>query len=314
MKLTKTLKLSAAAFTLFAAAPLLAEEAPAPHLDTTGAAEATTAATASGPAMWKVADEDTTIYLFGTVHILPKDIEWFDVTISDALAKSDMIVTEVPMDPKSEAEMATLVQKMGMLPPGTKLRSLLNKQQRASYEAAFSKLGLPPQMADRFDAFKPWFAGLNLSMLPMLVNGYSPEMGVEKVLLAKAGDKPQGALETAAFQFSIFDNLPEDKQIAFLIQAAEGVGEATEMLNRMVSEWVKGDADTLAAIMNEGMDDPVLMDALLHSRNANWAEWIANRMDQPGTVFIAVGAGHLAGEKSVQELLAAKGIVTMRVK
>lgn len=314
MKLAKTLKLSAAAFTLFAAAPLLAEEAAAPALDAALAAATTATATASGPAMWKVADEDTTIYLFGTVHILPKDVEWFDMTISDALAKSDIIVTELPMDPKSEAQMATLVQKVGMLPAGTKLRSLLTKEQTAAYEGAFKKLGLPPQVADQFDAFKPWFAGLNLSMLPMLMNGYSPETGVEKVLLAKAGDKPQGALETAEFQFGIFDNLPKDKQIAFLIEAADGVGEATAMLNSMVSEWVKGDADKLAAIMNEGMDDPVLMDALLHSRNANWAEWIAKRMDQPGTVFIAVGAGHLAGEKSVQDLLAAKGIATTRVK
>lgn len=312
MKLTKTLKLSAAAFTLFAAAPLLAEEAAAPALDAAPAAAAATAA--SGPAMWKVADEDTTIYLFGTVHILPKDVEWMDITISDALAKSDIIVTELPMDPKSEAQMATLVQKVGMLPAGTKLRSLLTKEQKAAYEAAFTKLGLPPQVADQFDGFKPWFAGLNLSMLPMLMNGYSPETGVEKVLLAKPGSKPQGALETAEFQFGLFDNLPTDKQVAFLIEAADGVSEATEMLNRMVSEWVKGDAEKLAAIMNEGMDDPVLMDTLLYSRNANWAEWIAARLDQPGTVFIAVGAGHLAGEKSVQELLAARGIITTRVK
>ncbi len=308
MTLNRVLALTVAPFALLASVPALADDqaaAPAP---------AAAATTASGPAMWKVADADTTIYLFGTVHILPKNVEWMDTTISDALAKSDIIVTELAMDPKSEAQMAPLVQKMAMLPAGTKLRSLLTPEQTAAYEAAFQKLGLPPQVADQFDGFKPWFAGINLSMLPMLMNGYSPETGVEKVLLAKAGDKPQGALETAEFQFGVFDNLPRDKQIAFLIEAADGVDEATEMLNKMVGEWVKGDAEKLAEIMNEGMDDPVLMDALLHSRNANWAEWIAKRMDQPGTVFIAVGAGHLAGEKSVQELLAAKGITSTRVK
>jgi uncharacterized protein len=268
----------------------------------------------AGPAMWKVADEDTTIYLFGTVHILPKEVEWLDVTITDALARSDMIVTELKMDPGSEAELQRLTMTKGMLRPGTKLRSLLTPEQTATYEAAFATLGLPPMVAEQFDAFKPWFAGLNLSMLPLLMSGYTPDQGVEKVLLAKAGDKPQGALETPEFQLSLFDGLPQEAQIAFMIEAAEGVGEAKTMLDRMVAEWLKGDADTLAAIMNEGMNDPVLMDMLLHSRNANWAEWIEQRMAQPGTVFIAVGAGHLAGEKSVQDMLTAKGITVSRVK
>ncbi|MFN4038311.1 MAG: TraB/GumN family protein [Erythrobacter sp.] len=311
MKLSSMLKLSGATFTLFAAAPLLAEDTAAPA-EAVSVQAAATAAT--GPAMWKVADEDTTIYLFGTVHILPKEVEWLDVTITDALAKSDIIVTELPMDPQSEAAMAPLVQKLGMLPQGTKLRSLLTKEQTATYEEAFTKLGLPPQVAEQFDTFKPWFAGLNLSMLPLLMSGYTPDSGVEKVLLAKAGNKPQGALETAEFQFGVFDNLPQEAQIAFLMEAATGVEEGKTVLDRMVAAWVKGDAEQLAAIMNEGMDDPALMDALLHSRNANWADWIAERMEQPGTVFIAVGAGHLAGEKSVQDMLAAKGIASTRVK
>lgn len=311
MKLSSMLKLSGATFTLFAAAPLLAEDTAAP-VEAVSVQAAATAAT--GPAMWKVADEDTTIYLFGTVHILPKEVEWLDVTITDALAKSDIIVTELPMDPQSQAAMAPLVQKLGMLPQGTKLRSLLTKEQTATYEEAFTKLGLPPQVAEQFDTFKPWFAGLNLSMLPLLMSGYTPDSGVEKVLLTKAGNKPQGALETAEFQFGVFDNLPQEAQIAFLMEAATGVEEGKTVLDRMVAAWVKGDAEQLAAIMNEGMDDPALMDALLHSRNANWADWIAERMEQPGTVFIAVGAGHLAGEKSVQDMLAAKGIASTRVK
>ena len=62
------------------------------------------------------------------------------------------------------------------------------------------------------------------------------------------------------------------------------------------------------------MDDPKVAEALLYNRNANWANWIKTRLDQPGTVFIAVGAGHLAGAKSVQDLLTQKGIKVTRVK
>lgn len=304
MKLATLLTLTAAPFALFAASPALADH----HAgDETAAAPMT----AKGPALWKVADEDTTIYLFGTVHVLPQGIEWYDETIDQALTGSDMIVTEIPMDAASEAAMGQLAQTVGSLPEGTTLRSLLTPEQTTTYEAALASLGAPPAA---FDQFKPWLTGLTLSLIPLMQQGYDPSAGVEKVLLSKAGDKPQGALETAEFQLGIFDSMPQDAQITFMMEAAEGMAEVAPMLDRMVSEWAQGDPDQLAAVMNEGMTDPAVAEALLYSRNANWAEWIDTRLDTPGTVFIAVGAGHLAGARSVQDYLAAKGITTQRVK
>ncbi|MEL6708598.1 MAG: TraB/GumN family protein [Pseudomonadota bacterium] len=267
---------------------------------------------AKGPALWKVADEDTTIYLFGTVHALPEGIEWYDEDIANALTASDTLVTEIRMDAESEQAMQMTAMQKSMLPAGTTLRSLLDEEQTASYEAALGGLGLP---APAFDRFEPWMAGLTLTMLPLLQQGYSPDSGVEKVLLTKAGDKPQDALETAEFQLNIFDSLPQDKQIAFLMEAVEGIDKAKETLDKMVAEWVEGDADGLAELMNEGLEDPAIAEALLYDRNANWAEWIDARLDTtPGTVFIAVGAGHLAGKKSVQDLLAERDIEVERLQ
>lgn len=305
MKLAKLLAFTAAPFALFAANPALADDHVAAD------ASATTAAVRSGPAMWKVADEDTTIYLFGTVHVLPEGIEWYDDTIADALTGSDMIITEIPMDSASEAAMQQLTMSKGMLPQGTTLRSLLTPEQTSIYETALSKIGAPPEA---FDPFKPWLAGLTLTVVPLMQQGYTPGAGVEKVLLSKIGDKPQGALETAEFQLGIFDGMEQDAQVTFLMEAAAGMDDVKLMLDRMIAEWAKGDADQLAEIMNEGLSDPAVAEALLYSRNANWAEWIETRLDTPGTVFIAVGAGHLAGAKSVQDYLAEKGITTSRVK
>lgn len=304
MKLTSLLALTVAPLALLAASPALADH----HAATETAAAP---AMAKGPALWKVADEDTTIYLLGTVHILPEGLEWYDAAIAEALNGSDMIVTEIPMDAASEAAMGQLAQKVGTLPAGTTLRSLLTPEQTATYEAALAKLGAPPQA---FDQFKPWLTGLTMSIIPLMQQGYTPGAGVEKVLLSKVGDKPQGALETAEFQLSIFNGMDQAAQITFMMEAIEGMDEAAPMLNRMVAEWAEGDADELAVIMNEGMTDPAVAEALLYSRNANWAEWIDTRLDQPGSVFIAVGAGHLAGAKSVQDYLATKGITVTRVK
>jgi uncharacterized protein len=305
MKLASLLALTAAPLAMFAASPALADNHAATE---TAAAPATTG---TGPALWKVADEDTTIYLFGTVHVLPQELEWYDATIATALNGSDMIVTEIKMDKASEADLQELSMKLGLLPPGTTLRSLLTPEQAATYEAGLAKLGAPPEA---FDPVKPWLAGLTLSLLPLMQQGYDPNSGVEKILLAKAGTKPQGALETAEFQLGIFNNMPTEAQVAFMMEAVEGMDEIKPMLDRMVAEWAEGDAAELANIMNEGMTDPAVAEALLYSRNANWAEWIDTRLDEPGTVFIAVGAGHLAGAKSVQDYLAQKGITVARVK
>ena len=302
MKLSTLFSLAVAPLALLAANPALAQD----HAGHTSAAPAE-----KGPALWKVADEDTTIYLFGTVHVLPKNIEWYDATIAKAFDSAGTIVTEIPMDAASEAQMAQLTQAKGMLPAGTTLRSLLNAEQTAAYTAAMGKIGVP---VEAFDPIKPWLAGLTLSILPLMQQGYDPNSGVEKVLLAKAEGKEKGALETAEFQLGIFDGMTQEAQVAFMMEAATNIDEVKPMLDSMVAEWSEGDAEGLAAIMNEGMSDPAVAEALLYKRNANWAEWIDTRLDTPGTVFVAVGAGHLAGAKSVQDYLAQKGIMVTRVK
>ncbi|MEO1221530.1 MAG: TraB/GumN family protein [Pseudomonadota bacterium] len=307
MKLTSILTASVAGLALLATSPAYADDhAAAPE------GEMALPSGPEGPAMWKVSDEDTTIYLFGTVHVLPKELEWYDAEIDAALSSSDTVVTEIMMDAASEAGMQQLAQQRGVFTDGTTLRSLLSEEQTATYEAALAGLGAPPQA---FDPLKPWLAGLTLSILPLMQQGYDPNAGVDKVILSKAGEITQDALETAEFQIGIFDGLPQDAQVAFMMEAVEGMPKVKETIDGMVAEWVEGDPDGLAEIMNADLTDEKLADALLYSRNATWAEWIENRLEStPGTVFIAVGAGHLAGDKSVQDYLADRGIQSERVQ
>lgn len=301
---TSRLLACAAPLTLLMAAPAFAE--------TTEVAPAAPVAAPAKPALWKVADEDTTIYLFGTVHILPEGIAWQGGPVGEALAASDVLVTEIPSGPEADAAMAQIVMTKGKLPDWTVLRSLLTDEQKTTYEAALAKLGMP---AAAFDEFKPWMAGLTMTIVPLMQQGYKLDAGVEEGLIALAGpDKPREALETVEFQLGLFDGMDQAAQIEFLMAAATTVDEVKPMLDAMVAEWAEGDADGLAAIMNAELGDPAVAEALLYSRNANWAEWIDARMEQPGTVFMAVGAGHLAGARSVQDLLAERGIATDRVQ
>ena len=314
MKSFTPLTSTVAALALFSGAPAFADAHADAHNDAQADAthETTTLPVGpEGPALWKVADEDTTIYLFGTIHLLAPGTKWYDAEIAGALNSADTVVTEVKMDPQSELAMQQIAMQRGMFTDGTTLRSLLTPEQTTAYEGALSGLGVP---AAAFDAFEPWIAGLTLTMLPLMQQGYDSNAGVDRIILAKAGSKPAEALETAEFQLGLFDGLPQEKQVAFLMEAIESMPDAAGTLDAVVGEWVEGDADGLAVLMNEGLNDPELAEALLYTRNANWADWIDARLDTPGTVFIAVGAGHLAGERSVQDYLSQRDIETMRVQ
>ena len=262
-----------------------------------------------GPALWRVADADTTIYLFGTVHALPRDKEWFDARIQRAFDASDEMVTEV--DVRDQSTSTAAMQAAGLLPEGMSLRDMMTPDNRRQFEAALVGLGLPVGALDRME---PWLAALTMSLLPLLRQGYQTESGVELALSAKAGEaKQRDALETIAQQIELFDGMPMEAQLAFLAKTVSAMPEAKPSLDAMVTEWLEGDAAQLAALLNAELDDPVLYARLLTQRNARWAEWIEQRLQQPGTVFVAVGAGHLAGADSVQRQLAKRGVKVERV-
>ena len=279
---------------------------------TTPIAAAAPVAASTGPALWKVADDDTTIYLFGTVHALPKDVEWFRGPVAQALSSAQVLVTEIPVGVLKQPEIQQAFVARATLPEGQTLRGLLNAEQRTTVEAAMGKLGVP---AEAFDKFEPWFAAITMATIPMLKAGYTMEAGVENAVEGKVpATVKRDALETVEEQLKLFDEMPQQAQIAYLLSVAEQIDRVVPSMNAMVAAWAKGDAEGLAKLMNEELDDPVLAERLLYARNRNWAEWIEARLADPGTVFIAVGAGHLAGANSVQDYLGKEGLTVTRVQ
>jgi uncharacterized protein YbaP (TraB family) len=262
------------------------------------------------PALWVIKDEDTTIYLFGSIHVLKPGLGWFDDGVKTAFDSSDQLVLELVEPPAAEAQ--ALFGKLAMDQQGKTLRSKMNDADRAVYDAAMGKLGIP---APAFDPFEPWAAGIAMSLMAMQKYGFDPNSGVEKQLTAaaKVSNKPIAGLETAEFQLGIFDTLPEAEQIAFLVETAKMIDDTNSMMEKMVNMWGSADTESLAQLMNEGMTSRTLYDALLTNRNANWAKWISAQMKKPGVTFMAVGAGHLAGSTSVQALLPAYGLTATRV-
>ncbi len=263
------------------------------------------------PALWKVQRGKSVIYLFGTVHALPKNVPWMDGKVADATEQADTLITEI-LD-KDPSAMRSVVMQTAMLPQGQTLRAKLTPASKASLEKVLAADGLP---AAAFDAFRPWYAAVALSTLPLMKSGYDPTNGVDVVLSGRFKDakKAHEALETPEYQLGLFNQLPESAQIRYLDEVLKDADKIPDDLAKMIKEWKAGHADELARLMNEDESDPVLLKLLLIDRNKAWARWIKARLTKPGTVLLAVGAGHLAGKGSVQDQLATMGIKVARVQ
>lgn len=264
------------------------------------------------PALWSVRDDDTTIYLFGTVHVLKPGVQWFDGGVKRAFDGSDELVLEI-LEPTDAQAMATTMAQAAMARDGIKLSDRLSPDLRQRYQAAMTANGLPWQM---FEAFNPWMAGMALSVQPLEKLGYQAELGAEKTLTvaAKAAGKRVSALETVEQQLGYFAGLPMAQQVKFLGVTIDGLPDMDSQFARLIRHWQQGDPERLAQEMNESLEaTPELAQVLLIDRNIKWALWIKGRLARPGTVFVAVGAGHLAGKGSVQDQLEQIGLEAVRV-
>jgi len=269
---------------------------------------------AGRPALWAVSDADTTIYLFGTIHLLPDNFQWRTTKFNEAVTGSQQLMVETIVDDKNPTKLMSVMAGMAFakdLPP---LRDRVPPAQRPALDAAVKKSGMPVQALDQM---KTWAAAFILLGNRYRELGLKGGEGVESVLrndFSGAG-KPIGELESNAEQLGFFDRLPEPAQRQLLEGAIEQGNGMDIEFKGMLKAWSRGDVTGIARTFDKDLSgSPALQHALIQQRNANWSKWIEQRMAEPGAVMIAVGAGHLAGKDSVLELLKKDGYSVRRVQ
>lgn len=294
-------------FAIASAVLVLPGKARAQEIAPAAVAGSIPAATGSGPAIWVVRDADSTLYLFGTVHVLRPTTAWGSAKVDAAFSSASDIYFEVS-NPEDQAALVPLIQQYGVSSE-TSLSSLLTPAEVAELDSAAKTIGASAAQLDRL---RPWLAGLSLSMAPLIKAGYDPTSGAEHILKmrAEAAGKPIHGFETLDEQVRILAVLPEAEQLQFLRSTLESFDDATTELDALVDAWSTGD---VATIQHLGVDEmkaeaPAIYDAFLTRRNAGFADDIQGLLAGSGTAFIAVGAAHLAGPDSVQAMLEARGV------
>ncbi|MCJ8190199.1 TraB/GumN family protein [Sphingomicrobium aestuariivivum] len=240
-------------------------------------------------------------------------VEWFNDEVKTSYDAADQVVVEL-VPPENPAEMQPLIMKYAIDMTGTPLSAELSEEGRAALHATLAQMGAPAQA---FDMFKPGFANIALTAGLMPGMGFEEGLGVDKTIIAAANadGKPIHQLETMEEQMAVLTaSIPEEEQLAMLEQTLAEIDEMDDTLEAMLAAWKTGDEAHFVELFSEMNDQSeAFYDAMLTNRNAKWAEWIDARMDEPGTVFVAVGAGHLMGNDSVQVMLGEKGIASRRM-
>lgn len=265
-------------------------------------------APASGePAIWRIADADSEIWLYGTVHVLPPELRWRGPRFEAAFAAAEELVTETDTQDTSYAD---LVARHGRLADGGPgLGGLLDAPTRTRFERVACELGIDPQtMAND----RPWFAAVRLSFAYAVARGHSPDAGVENVLApeARAAGKVLSYLETPSQQIQTLAGLPPGDELRFLAVTLRQIEQEADSLEDTDALWARGDTAALGRLLDVQLREagPVAFDALITRRNTAWAAEIERRLAGSGRIFYALGAAHLVGEHSVVAMLRARGI------
>jgi uncharacterized protein YbaP (TraB family) len=270
-------------------------------------------AQAAKPALWEISDPDTTIYLFGTIHLLPEQLRWRTPAFDNAVAQSQQLVVETIVDQQNPQSIAAAEMSLGFkrgLPP---IAQRVPPAKLPKLRAAIAKSGVPEKV---FDQMKTWLAFVQLAGVQFREMGLKGTNGPEEILRQQflSAKKPIGELETNVEQFTYFDRMSEKSQRQLLEGALEE-GDANKEFGGMVAAWKRGDVKEIEVTFNRDLSaTPEVRDLLLRQRNANWTKWIEQRLAQPGAVLVAVGAGHLAGKGSVIDMLRRDGYQVRRLQ
>ncbi|HEY2358175.1 MAG TPA: TraB/GumN family protein [Phenylobacterium sp.] len=262
---------------------------------------------AAEPPVWVVKDKNSEVVLFGSVHILPRGLDWTPPALNRALKAADDIWFELPIDAKTEATTAALATQVGVLPPDQSLFKLLPPKDAELMSKVAEAYDVSPVLLDRL---QPWLAEIALAGGAYRKMGADAASGVEKTIAAMATPKAKRrAFETPEEQVALLSGGAWDEQVTSLRETLHDMDERPDEFAVLVKAWTDGDIqgldrEALAPIRDK---TPGLYRRLVTERNARWTKVLDARLKGHGRTVVVVGVGHLLGPDGVPAKLRALG-------
>jgi uncharacterized protein YbaP (TraB family) len=300
---------------LVSAGPAMAGVKPAPAAAKPAAAKPAAVKQAAAkpkmatPAMWTAHGSKGTVYMLGSIHALPRNVNWQTPQLMARAREADTFVFEVPMDAGSRAHAVAYFRDNALMPGGMSLPSLFDSEMRADFRDVVMLTHADPTY---IVYMRPWLAALVLEGAASGTGGFYSSEGVDNKIyaMAKARGVQFRALERDEDQFRLFikegheQDEVTDLRLTFKdILAHNGKGD-----QGLLPAWMKGDTKALDKLLPENKGtSAVFRKAWLDDRNRKWVPQIEAMLNEPHTFFITVGAAHLVGKGGVPNLLRAAG-------
>jgi uncharacterized protein YbaP (TraB family) len=258
------------------------------------------------PPVWVVRDKDSELVLFGSVHVLPKALDWTPPQLAQALKTADDLWFELPIDPASEAETSQLATVNGVLRADESLFRLLGPKDSARLQALADAYAVSPVLLDHL---KPWLAEIALATGQYKKAGADAASGVEEAISMLAPQARRAAFETPAEQIGLLAGGPLEEQLASLRETMSEMEDKPDEYQVLVKAWLDGD---IGALTREALDPmkkttPDLFRRLVTDRNTRWTRALDARLKGHGRTVVVVGIGHLLGPDGVPARLRALG-------
>ncbi|OPZ84811.1 MAG: TraB family protein [Firmicutes bacterium ADurb.Bin419] len=259
-------------------------------------------------AFWKVSDEDSSVYLLGSIHLADRSMYPLSKDILKAYDESDYLAVEVDISNQQEVA-AYMLQKAFYTDDNTLYKSL-PKEVYDRFVEVIEPMGIRPEF---YNKFKPWYAALIAQSLMYTENSLSAEIGIDMFFVNKAsGKKEILEIEGTKFQVDMFDSFSTELQVEFLASSLgddETNEESMDGLNELIKLWKMGNVEELGKIVKSEEAETEAMrefnEKLWYSRDTNMAEKVRTYLADPEgkTYFVVVGAGHMVGENGIVDQL-----------
>ena len=263
-----------------------------------------------GPAIWVARDADSTLYLYGTLHLVPTDADWQRADLDAAFARAGTVFFEVANDDASALRAERLTQARGFQPPGGRLSRGWDQYSTKTLEIAALSADIPLEV---LDTLQPWLASELVTIAAAEKAGLSPALSPDEALKSRANRRGKFVryLDTAEDQLALSADVAPDVQLDNLLKLLARYNSIGPELQAIAREWIEGDVDALARRLANSVTGDARA-TVFTARNEKWADELAEWMEGSGTALAAVGVGHLVGEDSLLDMLETRGVETRR--
>lgn len=258
-----------------------------------------------------------TAYLFGTIHVGQPSFFPLGVEVTKAFAQADTLMVE--FDIRKRDALLAATRKYAVYPNGDALDKHVSPATLDRLKRVLQDFGIPYASVAQM---KPWMVANLLLGVVLERSGYEGRNGIDVFLLgqAEAQQKPVRELESADYQLSLFDAMPEKEQENYLAEnlAELSSGKLMEKTQALTKAWRNADSAAFATISQEELDEKTtsadfMRRVMIDGRNPEMVQKIEAALQRKGSIFVGVGMLHLIGDGSIPELLRKHGYVVEKL-